>query len=106
MDSRPSRGPRDADFASWGGLAIGCMRLSTEPDRNDERSITVLHAAFDAGVTLLDTADVYCWDDSDTGHNERLIATALASWPGDRSSIRIATKGGLTRPEGRWEPDG
>jgi aryl-alcohol dehydrogenase-like predicted oxidoreductase/predicted kinase len=82
------------------------MRLSTEPDRNDERSIAVLHAAFDAGVTLFDTADAYCWDDSDTGHNERLIATALASWPGDRSPIRVATKGGLTRPEGRWEPDG
>ena len=82
------------------------MRLSTEPDRDDERSLAVLHAAFDAGVTLFDTADAYCWDDSETGHNERLIATALASWPGDRSAIRIATKGGLTRPEGRWEPDG
>ena len=87
-------------------LAIGCMRLSTEPDRDDERSIAVLHAAFDAGVTLLDTADAYCWDDSDTGHNERLIAAALASWPGDRSRIEVATKGGITRPEGRWEPDG
>ncbi|MGH8525720.1 MAG: aldo/keto reductase, partial [Gammaproteobacteria bacterium] len=87
-------------------LAIGCMRLSTEPDRNDERSIAVLHAAFDAGVTLLDTADAYCWDDSETGHNERLIATALATWPSDRSPIRIATKGGITRPKGRWEPDG
>ena len=82
------------------------MRLSTEPDRDDQRSIAVLHAAFDAGVTLLDTADAYCQDDSETGHNERLIATALASWPGDRSPIRLATKGGLTRPEGRWEPDG
>ena len=82
------------------------MRLSTEPDRDDERSLRVLHAAFDAGVTLLDTADAYCWDDSETGHNERLIATALRSWPGDRSAIQVATKGGLTRPGGRWEPDG
>ena len=88
------------------GWAIGCMRLSTEPDRDDERSIAVLHAAFDAGVTLLDTADAYCWNDSETGHNERLIATALGSWPADRSRIRVATKGGLTRPDGRWEPDG
>ncbi|HJU42665.1 MAG TPA: aldo/keto reductase [Vicinamibacterales bacterium] len=87
-------------------LAIGCMRLSTEPDRDDERSIAVLHAAFAAGVTLLDTADSYCWNDSETGHNERLIATALRSWPGDRSRIRVATKGGITRPDGRWEPDG
>jgi aryl-alcohol dehydrogenase-like predicted oxidoreductase/predicted kinase len=87
-------------------VAIGGMRLSTEPDRDDDRSIAVLHAAFDAGVTLIDTADAYCLDDSEIGHNERLIARALATWPGDRSRIVVATKGGMTRPEGRWEPDG
>ena len=37
------------------------MRLSTDRDRDDATSIAVLHAAFDAGVTLLDTADAYCW---------------------------------------------
>jgi aryl-alcohol dehydrogenase-like predicted oxidoreductase/histidinol phosphatase-like enzyme/predicted kinase len=87
-------------------VAIGCMRLSTDPDRDDARSVEVLHAAFDAGVTLLDTADAYCLDERDIGHNERLIARALSTWPGDRSRITVATKGGMTRPEGRWEPDG
>ena len=87
-------------------LAIGCMRLSTEPDRDEGRAMAVLHAAFDAGVTLLDTADAYCWDEHDIGHNERLIAQALRSWNGDRSRILVATKGGMTRPDGRWEPDG
>jgi aryl-alcohol dehydrogenase-like predicted oxidoreductase/histidinol phosphatase-like enzyme/predicted kinase len=87
-------------------VAIGCMRLSTGPDRADDRSTEVLHAAFDAGVTLLDTADAYCADDRDIGHNERLIARALSTWTGDRSRITVATKGGMTRPEGRWEPDG
>jgi aryl-alcohol dehydrogenase-like predicted oxidoreductase len=82
------------------------MRLSTAPDRDEARAIKVLHAAFDAGIDLLDTADSYCWDDSEIGHNERLIATALRAWNGDRSRIRIATKGGIRRPEGRWEPDG
>ena len=82
------------------------MRLSTERDRNDDRSIEVLHAAFDAGVDFLDTSDAYCWDASETGHNERLIARALASWNGDRSRISVATKGGLTRPNGLWVPDG
>ena len=82
------------------------MRLSTERDRDDDRAIAVLHAALDAGVTFLDTADAYCWDASETGHNERLIARALASWSGDRSQIVVATKGGLTRPEGRWIADG
>ncbi len=55
-------------------VAIGCMRLSTEPDRDDVRSIAVLHAAFDAGITLLDTADAYCRDDTERGRNERLVA--------------------------------
>jgi aryl-alcohol dehydrogenase-like predicted oxidoreductase/predicted kinase/histidinol phosphatase-like enzyme len=87
-------------------VAIGCMRLSTEPDRDDARSIAVLHAAFDAGITLLDTADAYCRDETERGHNERLVARALSTWQGDRSRIRVATKGGITRPDGRWETDG
>src|SRR5262245_27818221 len=87
-------------------VALGAMRLSTEDGRDDERSMATLHAAFDAGVTLVDTADAYARDTDDAGHNERLIARALSTWPGDRSRITIVTKGGLTRPQGRWVPDG
>jgi aryl-alcohol dehydrogenase-like predicted oxidoreductase/histidinol phosphatase-like enzyme len=87
-------------------LAIGCMRLSTEPDRDEARALATLHAALDAGVTLLDTADAYCWHAGETGHNERLVARALSTWTGDASRLRIATKGGLTRPDGRWVADG
>jgi aryl-alcohol dehydrogenase-like predicted oxidoreductase len=64
-------------------LAMGCMRLSTDPDREEVRALATLHAALDAGVTLLDTADAYCWEAGETGHNERLIARALATWRGD-----------------------
>jgi aryl-alcohol dehydrogenase-like predicted oxidoreductase len=56
-------------------------------------------------MTLIDTADVYCIDDSDIGHNERLIAKAIAGWSGDRSRIYVATKGGLVRPGGAWNSD-
>ena len=87
-------------------LALGCMRLSTEVPRDEGRAVAVLHAAFDAGITMLDTADAYCRDDREIGHNERLIAQALRSWNGDRSRLTIATKGGMTRPDGRWEADG
>jgi aryl-alcohol dehydrogenase-like predicted oxidoreductase/histidinol phosphatase-like enzyme len=88
-------------------LAMGCMRLSTEPDRDDARAVATLHAALEAGVTLLDTADAYAWDAGEIGHNERLIARALATWQGgDAGRVRVATKGGLTRPGGRWVPDG
>lgn len=85
---------------------MGCMRLSTERDRDETRGIAVLHAAFDAGITFFDTADAYCLDDSELGHNERLVARALSTWSGDRSRIVVATKGGLTRPNGDWVPDG
>jgi aryl-alcohol dehydrogenase-like predicted oxidoreductase/histidinol phosphatase-like enzyme len=86
--------------------AMGCMRLSTAPDRDRAAAIATLHAAFASGITLLDTADAYCHDDTETGHNERLIAEAIATWGGDRSAIVVATKGGLRRPEGQWVADG
>ena len=77
------------------------MRLSTEADRDDDRSLEVLAAALDAGVTLLDTADAYCLDDTETGHNERLIQCAIAG-----RSVRVITKGGLVRPGGAWAANG
>ena len=87
-------------------LGMGCMRLSTPAERDEGRAIAVIHAALDAGVRLLDTADAYAHDASEMGHNERLIARALRSWPGDRRDVVVATKGGLTRPGGQWIPDG
>jgi aryl-alcohol dehydrogenase-like predicted oxidoreductase len=82
------------------------MPLSLDGRPAEARGIEVLHAALDAGTTLLDTADVYCIDEDDIGHNERLIATALAAWSGERDSIIVATKGGMIRPGGRWERNG
>lgn len=82
------------------------MRLSILEPRDAARAVAVIHAALDAGATLLDTADAYCLDDSDTGHNERLVAQALKTWNGDSGTITVATKGGLVRPGGRWVTDG
>ncbi len=87
-------------------VGFGGMPLSLDSRPSESRSIEVLHSAMDRGMTLIDTADVYCLDDDDIGHNERLIAKALGSWPGDRESIIVATKGGLTRPGGAWERNG
>lgn len=81
------------------------MHLSLEGRPPEAQGIAVIRAALDAGVTLIDTADVYCLDQDDLGHNERLIADAVAGWQGDRSAVTIATKGGLTRPDGRWTND-
>lgn len=55
---------------------------------------------------MIDTADVYCLDHTDIGHNERLVARALKEWAGSPEQVIVATKGGVTRPAGRWETDG
>jgi aryl-alcohol dehydrogenase-like predicted oxidoreductase len=81
------------------------MHLSIDGRPAEAAGIAAIHASLDAGVTLIDTADVYCLDQTEIGHNERLIARALASWRGPRDRILVATKGGLIRPEGRWERD-
>lgn len=87
-------------------IGFGAMPLSISGRPDEAQGVKVIHAALDAGMTLVDTADVYCLDDDDIGHNERLVAKALAAWSGDRESILVATKAGLTRPGGRWERDG
>ena len=87
-------------------VGYGGMNLSTPTLRPFESTaLKVIHAALDAGVTLIDTADVYCHDNGDIGHNERLVAKALASWSGPREQVVVATKGGMIRPDGRWERD-
>jgi aryl-alcohol dehydrogenase-like predicted oxidoreductase len=82
------------------------MHLSIQERPPEDQAIRVIHAVLDAGVTLIDTADVYCLDEGDLGHNERLIARALKQWQGRQDPVIVATKGGLTRPAGRWESDG
>ncbi len=87
-------------------VGYGGMHLSLQERPPQPVSIEVVRAALDAGVRLIDTADVYCLDDADIGHNERLVAEALRGWAGPREEVLVATKGGLTRPGGRWERDG
>jgi aryl-alcohol dehydrogenase-like predicted oxidoreductase len=87
-------------------IGLGAMQLSISGRPSHDQGIATIHAALEAGVTLVDTADAYCLDDSETGHNERLVAEALSSWGGDAASVLVATKGGHIRPQGRWEVDG
>jgi aryl-alcohol dehydrogenase-like predicted oxidoreductase len=94
------------DAPEVGAVGFGGMHLSIADRPPEAQAIRTLHAALDGGVTLIDTADVYCLDDADVGHNERLIARALRAWGGDRDRVVVATKGGMTRPGGRWDRDG
>lgn len=86
-------------------IGFGGMPLSIQGRPSEEQGRRVLHAAIDAGMTLIDTADVYCLDDGDIGHNERLIASVLRE-RSDRQSVHVATKAGLRRPRGAWTNDG
>jgi aryl-alcohol dehydrogenase-like predicted oxidoreductase len=101
METRPL-GPGAPAVACIG---FGGMPLSIDGRPDEAQGIRTIHAVLDGGATLIDTADVYCMDDDDIGHNERLIAKALASWSGNRDAIIVATRGGLTRPRGSWQRD-
>lgn len=89
-------------------VGLGAMPFSmgdrVSPDR--EQAIATVHAALDAGVTYIDTADIYApsWDTM--GHNEEVVAEALSS-RGDTSEVIVGTKGGITRGPGEsWGRDG
>ena len=88
-------------------IGLGGMPMSIEGRPDRARSIATIHAALEAGVTFIDTADAYQEVGETVGHNETLIAEALASWGSDTSGILVATKGGHLRPTpGAWGQNG
>jgi aryl-alcohol dehydrogenase-like predicted oxidoreductase len=84
-------------------IGFGAMPLSISGRPDEEQGRRVINAAIDAGMTLIDTADVYCLDHTDIGHNERLIASVVNT---RSDEVRVATKAGLRRPNGAWTNDG
>ncbi|MDK3258447.1 aldo/keto reductase [Blastococcus capsensis] len=90
-----------------GAIGLGAMPLSTKDSRPPaEDAVAVVHAALDAGVTLIDTADAYARDEAEFGHNETLVADAVRSYGSGASDVLVATKGGHTRRGTDWELDG
>ena len=79
-------------------VGLGCMRLSTDEDADEERALETIAAAAGAGITVFDTARAY-------GDNERLLARGLRR-AGTEATARIVTKGGMARTGGAWVPDG
>lgn len=77
------------------------MRLPSD----EQLALDTIAAAAAAGVTVYDTAHAYATDQSNLGSNERLVARALRA-TGRQPNARIITKGGMTRPDGQWVPDG
>lgn len=92
-------------------IGLGCMNVSwiftngsaLDPVRREKEALPAFHSALDAGITFLDTADIYAptWDAF--GHNEIFVAEALRTWSAPKEKkdkVVIATKAGITRRPG------
>src|SRR5579859_2373035 len=80
-------------------VGFGTMSLCITEDRPSEAdAIRMIEELIDeAGLSFIDTADAYCIGDDDFGYGERIVAKFMG-----RDDVMIATKGGFTRPEGKW----
>lgn len=89
---------------SVNAIGLGAWQLSNVRRPSEEQAVSVIKAAIEAGIDFIDTADCYCADDTEFGHNERLVKAGVEFFASSR--IRIATKAGIRRPGGAWQPDG
>ena len=88
-------------------IGLGGMPLSIDGRPEHQQALDTVLAAIDSGITLIDTADSYTMEHDGQGHNERLIAEALALRPTEAKNILVATKGGLIyKSGGPWERNG
>ena len=98
-------GPFSASAISYGVMPLA---IEGRPDR--ETAISIIHDVLDAGVTHLDTAWAYYESGGEEEYGEKLVAEALRTWHGDRSTISVATKVGHFRnfADGKptWGVDG
>lgn len=79
-------------------IAWGMWRLA-EDGRSAGDAARLVHAALDAGITLLDTADIYGFDGSTGfGDAEALLGEVFAAEPGLRGRMVLASKGGILPP--------
>jgi len=79
-------------------IAWGMWRLA-EDGRGVAEAARLVHAALDAGITLLDTADIYGFDGAaGFGDAEALLGEVLAAEPSLRSRMVLASKGGILPP--------
>lgn len=77
--------PLGATGVSTSALGLGCMGMSGVYGPTDrQESVATIHAAQEAGITLIDTGDFY-----DMGHNEMLIGEALAGARRDRALLSV-----------------
>jgi predicted oxidoreductase len=93
----PARRPIGASGLTSGPLAFGCWRFT---HRSVHRAQAVVEAAVGAGMTLVDTADIYGlgWGGEGFGAAEELLGRVFATRPSLREQLVVATKGGIRPP--------
>ena len=90
-------------------IGLGEMPLSLVSRPSEEQAMRTVHAALDAGITFIDTADAYCAGPHEIGHGERLVARALATYGSSTDGVLVATKGGhlpAEKPGDIWPVNG
>ena len=97
-------------LAAWGDhalppMGVGAMPFSWDPVADHDHAVAVLHHAFDEGMTLVNTADIYAPNAASVGHNERLVGDAVRSYHRGRAALTVVTKNGLRREGERWWRD-
>lgn len=86
-------------------IGVGVMPFS-RPGRSLDEALSVLHYCLNAGITLLNTADVYAPSADEMGHNEIVVRKTLQQWDGKREKIIVVTKNGIKREGAQWNRDG
>ncbi len=94
----PAKRPLGGSSLTTSPIAWGMWRLA-EDGRGRDEAAALVHAALDAGITLLDTADIYGFDGSaGFGDAEALLGEVLRAEPALRNRFVLATKGGIRPP--------
>lgn len=98
LASPPATRQLGASGISISSIAWGMWRLA-EGGRTAAEAAKLVHTALDAGITLLDTADIYGFNGAGGfGDAEALLGDVLAAEPGLRARMVLASKGGIMPP--------
>jgi len=85
-------------------IGLGAMPLSLRGRPPDSTAMEVIRSFVDSGGQFIDTANVYCRNEQEVGHNENLVFRGLKDFR--HGDVYIATKGGLRMSGDSWTVDG
>lgn len=86
-------------------IGLGAMPLSLKGRPDEAQALNVIKTFINGGGNFIDTANVYCLNASDIGHNEFLIEKAISKLS-QKNNIIVATKGGIERDGDNWIANG